>query len=203
MLKLTVRELSEELGITKQAVFNHIKRNPEAFEGHVEKEGNQTYIDEVGQEYIRQKSYGRPQSQISDQTILQEVEQLRKENSSLKDKIIELQAEHFKAVESLVLARENQRLLEESRINVKQLMEANEKKDKEIDILEEYIRDSKENYKILQEEKESWIKTFKSDEEEIRALESRLEGAREKERQLEEELKKEKEKTWWDKLRGR
>ena len=47
MLKLTVRELSEELGITKQAVFNHIKRNPEAFEGHVEKEGNHT-LDEIG-----------------------------------------------------------------------------------------------------------------------------------------------------------
>ena len=135
-MKLTVRELSEELGITKQAVFNHIKRNPADFEGHVEKQGNQTYIDEVGQEYIRQKSYGRPQSQITDQTIVEERDQLLRENSILKDRIIALQTELYASAQAVVLANENQRLLEESRINVKQLMEAAEEKDSKISELE-------------------------------------------------------------------
>ncbi len=72
-MKFTVREFAEELGISRQAVFNQIKRNPDLKE-HIEKQGNKFYIDEIGQEIIRTRSIGSPQSMVTDQSLLSELE---------------------------------------------------------------------------------------------------------------------------------
>lgn len=159
-MKLTVKELAQELGVTTQAIHFQIKTHEDVRE-HIEKEGRIIVIDEVGQDLIRERSIGRPQSLMTDKTVVEERDQLLRENSALKDRIMALQTELYTSAQAVALANENQRLLEESRINVKQLMESNIKKDKEIDVLEGYIRDSKENYRILEEEKNEEIGMLK------------------------------------------
>lgn len=55
-MDMTVKQIAEELGVTKQAVRQRIKRNPElrsAFEQHSRTENGTVYIDEQGVEIIR------------------------------------------------------------------------------------------------------------------------------------------------------
>lgn len=143
-MKFTVRELSEELGISRQAIFNQIKRNPDLKE-HIEKQGNKFYIDEIGQDIIRERSIGSSQSMVTDQSLLRELEALRKENSDLKDVIIRLQAEKYETVKLLADAEVKEKLLEESQKELDERI-------RYMKILERELEQHKSSYELLQEQ---------------------------------------------------
>ena len=71
---------------------------------------------------------------------------------------------------------------------------------------EKYISLLEENKRLTQENA-NWVKEFNSQSREIAGLENLLAKERQEQRnreaQLQQELEKEKNKTWWDKLRGR
>jgi len=55
-MDMTVKQIAEELGVSKQAVWQRIKRNPElrsAFEQHSRTVNGTVYADEVGVELVR------------------------------------------------------------------------------------------------------------------------------------------------------
>lgn len=143
-MKFTVRELSEELGISRQAIFNQIKRNPDLKE-HIEKQGNKFYIDEIGQDIIRERSIDSSQSMVTDQSLLRELEALRKENSDLKDVIIRLQAEKYETVKLLADAEVKEKLLEESQKELDERI-------RYMKILERELEQHKSYYELLQEQ---------------------------------------------------
>ena len=64
-----------------------------------------------------------------------------------------------------------------------------------------------EELRSLRNEQRSWVKEFNSQSREIAGLENLLAKERQEQRnreaQLQQELDKERNKTWWDKLRGR
>lgn len=64
-----------------------------------------------------------------------------------------------------------------------------------------------EELRSLRKEQRSWVKEFNSQSREIAGLENLLAKERQEQRnreaQLQQELDKERNKTWWDKLRGR
>lgn len=187
-MKFTVRELAEELGISRQAVFNQIKRNPD-LEGHIEKQGNKFYIDEIGQDIIRERSIGRPQSMLTDQSLLSELEALRKENSELKDVIIKLQADKFESVKLIAEAETNKKLLEETQINVRRIMNEKEVLQEENRSLSNGINEHVQELNRANEELERQKNAYD-------ILKSQLDIA-------EFNLEIEKNKSWWDKLRGK
>lgn len=227
-LKFTVKELSEELGISKQAIFNQINRNSD-LKKHIEKRGNKFYIDEKGQEIIRNRSVGNHQNVVVDQSPFSELEALKKENSDLKDMIIRLQVEKQETAKLIADAEANKKLLEESQINVRKIM--NEK---------EVLREENKNLSGEIDERDQKLKQFEEDQilvknavfemtehvknlgkyrnyrlsklmapseeklsELLQKYDSEVQSKLEELKQVQEELKAEKAKTWWQKLRGK
>ena len=82
--------------------------------------------------------------------------------------------------------------------------------EKYISLLEEELEAHQkelEELRSLRKEQRSWVKEFNSQSREIAGLENLLAKERQEQRnreaQLQQELDKERNKTWWDKLRGR
>ena len=82
--------------------------------------------------------------------------------------------------------------------------------EKYISLLEEELKAHQkelEELRSLRKEQRSWVKEFNSQSREIAGLENLLAKERQEQRnreaQLQQELDKERNKTWWDKLRGR
>lgn len=176
---LKISDFAKSRNVNYDTVRRYIKRNPDIFKDHIGKANNIELDDEALK--ILDEKYPLP----SPVEVIQDTERV----NHLMERLADLQ-------EKLIFALEQNALLQQENAELRLIQYKQE-------LLEDDLHGKEKELSYLREEKESWIKTFKSDEEEIRDLESRLEGAREKERQLEEELKKEKEKTWWDKLRGR
>ena len=207
-MKITVRELAEELNISRQAIFNQMKRNPE-LASHMEKQGNKYYIDEVGQNLIRDRSIGRPQTMVTDQSMLNEVDKLRKENSALKDTIIGLQANQYKLMETIANTKTDNQLLLESEEKLRKVSEENNELREENSALQD------ENQRIHDKaasllHNASWRTGMKIKVENLvgpipteQWIDTYTKSAEDKISELKAQLEQEKAKTWWDKLRGK
>lgn len=107
-MEIKIREMAAELGITAQAIRNMKNRNTDIAE-HFHMKGRTWYIDEEGQEMIKERSLGKPPSQVMSQDLYQELEEYKK-------RVIDLQQQNLDLMQQSVqnmLAADKVRLLEE------------------------------------------------------------------------------------------
>ena len=190
---ITVKEFAKKQHRTVQAVYQSIDRYKIQLDGHIQKIGRTSYLDDDAVAFLESKREQNPVV-IYQQDKDEELEQLRKNADVMKAKIVELQEKVNKSQEEYIaLQAENAKLLAlpaetEKKLAVAEveLKNANEK----IDEKEQKIAAQKEEI----EEKAAQLKTAQED-----AERQKQDYQKEIDR-LTEELRKEASKTWWQKL---
>ena len=86
-MQLLVKDFAKELGCSDSIVYRHIRNHREELGDRIIKKAKQTWITEEGQEFIRGLMIQQP-IVISEVGFTQSLEQLERENSVLKDKLI-------------------------------------------------------------------------------------------------------------------
>lgn len=86
-MQLLVKDFAKELGCSDSIVYRHIRNHREELGDRIIKKAKQTWITEEGQEFIRGLMVQQP-IVVSEAGFAQSLEQLEKENSVLKDKLI-------------------------------------------------------------------------------------------------------------------
>ena len=86
-MQLLVKDFAKELGCSDSIVYRHIRNHREELGDRIIKKAKQTWITEEGQEFIRGLMIQQP-IVISEAGFTQSLEQLDRENSVLKDKLI-------------------------------------------------------------------------------------------------------------------
>ena len=190
---ITVKEFAKKQHRTVQAVYQSIDRYKIQLDGHIQKIGRTSYLDDDAVAFLESKREQNPVV-IYQQDKDEELEQLRKNADVMKAKIAELQEKINKGQENYIaLQAENAELRAlpaetEKKLAIAEveLKNANEK----IDEKDQKIAEQKGEI----EEKAAQLKTTQEDAE-------RQKQASQKELdRLTEELRKEASKTWWQKL---
>lgn len=86
-MQLLVKDFAKELGCSDSIVYRHIRNHREELGDRIIKKAKQTWITDEGQEFIRGLMVQQP-IVVSEAGFAQSLEQLEKENSVLKDKLI-------------------------------------------------------------------------------------------------------------------
>lgn len=183
---LKIQEFIQGRNIKYATVFQYIKRNQDAFSGHIGKSNNIELDDEAVRLLEKKYPFPEPVQVVQD--------------PAARDKLLEVTEKYAAAMEKITLLTEqNAQLLV---IQSKQRFLEEENKN----LTEDLNRTEQELRKIADEQK-GWMRTFKSQEKEVAEAEMLLKREREEHRmqlaKLQSELESEKNKTWWDKLRGR
>ena len=179
---MKIQEFVKGRNISYAAVFQYIKRHSDLFDGHIGKSNNIVLDDTALQILDERYPLAQPVQ------VVQDVE--------ARERIAELQEKYiFLLEENSRLTQENANLMLEHHKNML-LEEELEAQQKELQEL-----------RSLRKEQRSWVKEFNSQSREIANLENLLAKERQEQRiretKLQQELEREKNKTWWDKLRGR
>ena len=190
---ITVKEFAKKQHRTVQAVYQSIDRYKIQLDGHIQKIGRTSYLDDDAVAFLESKREQNPVV-IYQQDKDEELELLRKNADVMKAKIAELQEKVNKSQEDYIaLQAENAKLLAlpaetEKKLTVAEveLKNANEK----IDEKDQKIAEQKGEI----EEKVAQLKTAQED-----AERQKQDYQKEIDR-LTEELRKESSKTWWQKL---
>ena len=190
---ITVKEFAKKQHRTVQAVYQSIDRYKIQLDGHIQKIGRTSYLDDDAVAFLESKREQNPVV-IYQQDKDEELEQLRKNADVMKAKIAELQDKINKGQENYIaLQAENAELRAlpaetEKKLAVAEveLKNANEK----IDEKDQKIAEQKGEI----EEKAAQLKTAQED-----AERQKQDYQKEIDR-LTEELRKEASKTWWQKL---
>lgn len=179
---MKIKDFVQGRNVSYDTVRKYIINHQQEFKGHIGK-ANNIVLDDVAIQILDQKY---PLAQPVQ--VVQDVE-ARDRLAVLQEKYISLLEENKR------LTQENANLMLEHHKNMflEEELEAHQKE------LEELC--------ALRKEQRSWVKEFNSQSREIAGLENLLAKERQEQRnreaQLQQELEKEKNKTWWDKLRGR
>ena len=170
MIKL--QDFASKYGVTDRQVQRLLKKHEDEMTGHFERKGsNGTWIDETGERILRSKMRQAPVI-VHDTEVGQKIAHLEQENEVLKNKLL-------LAYEKM---NEQQALLNDATASKFMLQAA----EKEVSILEGFLKEAKENIEHLQEEKENAVKEKQEEIDQLKA-----------------ELQAEKSKTIWQKLRGK
>ena len=170
MIKL--QDFALKYGVTDRQVQRLLKKHEDEMMGHFERKGaNCTWIDETGERILRSKMRQAPVI-VHDSEVGQKIAHLEQENEVLKDKLL-------LAYEKM---NEQQALLNDATASKFMLQAA----EKEVSILEGFLKEAKENIEHLQEEKENAVKEKQEEIDQLKA-----------------ELQAEKSKTIWQRLRGK
>lgn len=140
------REFADELDVTIDAVHKMRKRN-EDIAVHCFKQGNRWKIDETGQQLIRERSFGKPKSQIADASVYEELDKYKTKVIELQEQVIKLQAlsEGFAATKLLAENLEKEK---------EDLVRENDHVKKEKDELKEKVREKEEQQENIKSENE-------------------------------------------------
>ena len=190
---ITVKEFAKKQHRTVQAVYQSIDRYKIQLDGHIQKIGRTSYLDDDAVAFLESKSEQNPVV-IYQQDKDEELETLRKNADVMKAEIAKLLKEASKSKDEYTALLEEKHRLEllpaetEKKLALaeKDLEHANEKieeKDKKI---------AEQKGEI--EEKAAQLKTARED-----AERQKQDYQKEIDR-LTEELRKESSKTWWQKL---
>ncbi len=190
---ITVKEFAKKQHRTVQAVYQSIDRYKIQLDGHIQKIGRTSYLDDDAVAFLESKREQNPVV-IYQQDKDEELEQLRKNADVMKAKIAELQEKVNKSQESYIaLQAENAKLLAlpaetEKKLAVAEveLKNANEK----LDAKDQKIAEQKGEI----EEKAAQLKTAQE------VAERQKQDYQKEIDRLTEELQKESSKTWWQKL---
>lgn len=193
----SIKVYAEERCITHQAVYQLISTHKEELEEHIVRQGRTRYLTEEAESILdsyRNKSAIVIESQNNDAQI--EQLKIEKENLLIKvaaqaDEIAKLSK--WKADNSVALAYAN--------YNELQL----EQSKKEIELLEGFLKEAKANIEHAEEEKKAAVKEAE-DRVKLKHQEAENKLRKHYQEELEElrrKLEVEKNKSWWDKLRGK
>ena len=126
----TIAQLADDLGVSRQAIRNHIKRYGEPggeLYGHYDKipvNGRlKIVLDDFAAEFIRDHTYGTPQAQIVPKSVYDDLADLQQENKALLMEIQRINADYR------ALANANAKLLQHKVDNIKLLAENTHLKD--------------------------------------------------------------------------
>ena len=186
---ITVKEFAKKQHRTVQAVYQSIDRYKIQLDGHIQKIGRTSYLDDDAVAFLESKREQNPVV-IYQQDKDEELDQLRKNADVMKAKIAELLEEANKSQKDYIaLQAENAKLMalpaeteKKLALAEKDLEHANEKleeKDQKIAEQKGEIEEKAIQLKTAQEETERQKKEID---------------------RLTEELRKETSKTWWQKL---
>ena len=193
----SIKVYADERNITHQAVYQLISTHKNELEEHIVKDGRTRYITPEAEDILdgyRNKSA----IVIESQNNSAEIEQLRIERESLlikvaaqADEIAELAKWKADNAVALAYANYNERQLEQSK--------------KEVELLEGFLKDAKSNIEHAEEEKKVAVKEAEDRVKlQHQEAENKLRNHYQEEiKRLQSELNEEKNKTWWDKLRGK
>lgn len=151
----------------------YIRRNPDIFDGHIKADGKWLFIDEVAEKALNEK-YPLPQPI----EIVEDIETI-KELSATRLELAKAEAFVIE-LQKKINETEKQIAIVDAEIRMNNILI--EEKEKQIKEKEEAL--SRERERADQERSRADKEQFKADE-------------------LQKELEKERNKTWWDKLRGR
>lgn len=128
----TIAQLADDLGVSRQAIRNHLKRYGEPggeLYGHYDKipvNGRlKVVLDDFAVDFIKEHTYGTPQAQIVPKSVYDDLTEIQAENKALLMEIQRINADY----RSLAVA--NAELLHHKVENVKLLTENNRLKDVE------------------------------------------------------------------------
>ena len=193
----SIKVFAEERNITHQAVYQMMSVHKEELEEHIVRDGRTRYLTPEA-EAILDKYRNKSAIVVETKNNSAEIEQLWNERENLlikvaaqADEIAELSK--WKADNSVALAYAN--------YNELQL----EQSKKEIELLEGFLKDAKANIEHAEEEKRAAVKEAE-DRVKLQHQESenKLRNHYQEEIQrLQTELQTERNKSWWDKLRGK
>lgn len=193
----SIKAYAEERNISHQAVYQMMATHKEELKEHIIKDGRTRYLTPEA-EAILDKYRNKSAIVVEAQNNSAEIEQLKieKENLLIKvaaqaDEIAELSK--WKADNSVALAYAN--------YNELQL----EQSKKEIELLEGFIKDAKENLEHAEEEKKAAVKEA---EDRVKLQHQESENKlrmhyQEEIEELKKQLETERNKSWWAKLRGK
>lgn len=122
-MQLLVKDFAKELGCSDSIVYRHIRNHREELGDRIIKKAKQTWITEEGQEFIRGLMIQQP-IVISEAGFAQSLEQLERENSVLKDKLITMHETLQAAQLQIEEGRRAQLALEASRVEKEALQTA-------------------------------------------------------------------------------
>ena len=145
---MTILEFCENRKVQATTVAMYIRRNPELFEGHISKNGQQTEIDDAAFAILDKKYPFPPEIVASpDAEILKELE-------NAKNYIIQLQQQLLDNSQVLAVAERNQFLLEEAKSNCTQLQDRNSLLNEEVGSLKAQLAAAEEKASRASQEAE-------------------------------------------------
>lgn len=190
---ITVKEFAKKQHRTVQAVYQSIDRYKIQLDGHIQKIGRTSYLDDEAVAFLESKREQNPVV-IYQQDKDEELEQLRKNADVMKAKIVELQEKVNKSQEEYIaLQSENAKLLALPAETEKKLAVA------EVELKNANDKINEKDQKIAEqkgeiEEKVALLKNAQED------AERQKQSYQKEINRLTEELRKEASKTWWQKL---
>lgn len=172
---MKISEFIRGKNVNYDTVRRYINRNPEMFKGHVGR-ANKIELDDIAVQLLEKKyPFPEPVQVIQDQEAREKLQEVTEKYAAAMEKITALTEQNAQ----LLVIQSKQRFLEEE------------------------IKERDQELLRLQRENENWMHTFKSQEREIYEYEADLKESNKQIAELRSQLEREKNKTWWDKLRGR
>lgn len=179
MKTLKIKDFIQGRSVSYQTIRKYITNHPELFAGHIGKKNN-IELDDVAIDLLEQKyPLSKPVELIEDTENLKKLMQAQ-------ELIIHLQKELNEKTEQLLESKKHEYLLEAKYEQVKELA-----------IKADSLKNENANLKMNIEALE------RKNEREYDEFEEYKDRQRKKVERLENALEHEKNKTWWDKLRGR
>lgn len=192
---LKIKEFAIQEGVTTQAVYKLLKTHAEALEGHILKTKKGQLLDEYAVSYLQEKMIGN-NIVVADRSIQEELDKVKAELKAMQDELI--------VKNQLLINSQNQYLQLEASRN-EEIKAVEEKMRGEIELLEGFIKDAKVNIEHAEEEKKAAVKEAEDRVKlQHQEAENKLRNHYQEElEELRKQLEVEKNKSWWDKLRGK
>ena len=192
---LKIKEFAIQEGVTTQAVYKLLKTHSEALEGHILKTKKGQLLDEYAISYLKEKMIGN-NVVVADRSIQEELDKVKAELKAMQDELI--------VKNQLLINSQNQYLQLEASRN-EEIKAVEDKMRGEIELLEGFIKDAKENIENATEEKNAAVKEAEDRVKlQYQEVENKLKNHYQEELdELRKQLEVEKNKSWWDKLRGK
>ena len=196
---MKIQEFVEGRNINAGTVRKYIQRNPDKFNGHIGRPNN-INLDEIAIQLLEEKyPFPQPIEVIQDTAAIKDLqEELIEVNRKLRDLYEENRELMQYEIKYRALETQQLQLIEQA---------VNEKEQEITSEFQKQLEAKNFELKQLQTEKADWVSIFKDREREVVQLQLKMKDEQEQHLQqineLNDALEKEKNKSWWQKLRGK
>ena len=183
---MKIKDFIQGRNVSYDTVRKYIINHPQQFKDHIGKSNNIILDDDAIRLLEEKYPFPEPVQVVQDHAA--------------RDKLLEITEKYAAAMEKITLLTEQNSQLFVIQSKQRFLEEENKNLAEELNRTEQQLR------KITDEQK-GWMRTFKAQEKEVAEIETLLYKERDEHRkqlsELQNQLEAEKNKTWWDKLRGK